>query len=169
MNTMELNRMAEAIKNGLQSLKELCGDDDDLFNDMVEGEIDFEFFASYCAQQILADEAFVLALKSMIEDLQARKKHFEDRQARIRTLLAMTMDAAGLNKIVLPEATISLTQRPPALQITDEAAIPAQWWVRGDPKLDKRGLAAFLKANATNKVAGATLDNGSTTVTIRSK
>jgi len=169
METIELERKAAALQVAITSLKELCGEDPDLFRDMVEGEVDLEGFASYCVDQILADEAYAEAVSKMISDLQARKKRFENRQERIRTLLAMTLDAAAAKKVSLPQATVSMSQRQPGLVITDEAEIPAQWWVRGDPKLDKRGLAAFLKAKDTNKVPGATLDNGSITVTIRSK
>jgi hypothetical protein len=169
MDAIELERKAAALQVAIASLKELCGDDEDLLRDTVEGETDLDGFASHCVDQILADEAFAEAVGKMIADLQARKKRFENRQERIRTLLAMTLDAAGTKKIQLPQATISMSSRAPSLVINDEAEIPAQWWVRGDPKLDKRGLAAFLKANDTNKVPGATLDNGSITVTIRSK
>jgi Arc/MetJ-type ribon-helix-helix transcriptional regulator len=169
METTELERNAAALQVAIASLKELCGDDEDLLRDTIEGETDLDGFAAHCVDQILSDEAFSEAIDNMIDDLRARQKRFENRKDRIRTLLAMTLDAAGAKKVQLPQATISMSQRQPSLVITDEAEIPAEWWKRGDPKLDKRGLAAFLKANSTNKVSGATLDNGAVTLTIRSK
>jgi hypothetical protein len=165
MDTIELERKAAAIQVGLQSLKELCGDDQDLYRDMVEGEIDLEAFASYCVDQIVYDAAVSASIKNMIEDLQGRKKRFEDRQERIRTLLAMTLDAAGSRKIELPQATVSLSQRAAGLVVKDEAEIPATWWVRGDPKLNKKGLLEALRAN--EKIPGVELDNGAASLTIR--
>jgi hypothetical protein len=52
------------------------------------------------------------------------------------------------------------------VEVIDEAAIPARFWVASDPKLDKRALGDALKAGDT--VEGAALVTPAPSLTIRS-
>lgn len=72
----------------------------------------------------------------------------------------------------LPTATLTLSTRAPGLIVTDEADIPAKYWVeqpRPAPKLDKKALTADLREENAAPIPGATLDNGSFSLTVRRK
>ena len=57
-------------------------------------------------------------------------------------------------------------KRPARVEVIDEAAIPARFWVASDPKLDKRALGDALKAG--DAVEGAALVTPAPSLTIRS-
>jgi hypothetical protein len=81
----------------------------------------------------------------------------------------MAMMIADLPSLLLPTATLSISKRKPGVIVNNEAEIPSRFWVLPEPtpKLDKRALAEALAAN--ENVPGASLDNGSVSLTVRRK
>ena len=63
--------------------------------------------------------------------------------------------------------TASLKNSAPALQIITECLIPAAYWKPQDPKLDKLGLLAALKAGAD--IDGVRLSEVEKQLSVRTK
>lgn len=135
-----LQYRAEALKRGIESLRDLCGDDEELLADMIEGQIDLDRFADKCLEMEAEDAMRAEALKSHIERLEVRRKRFVDRAARVRSTLAHVMSHAETRKLERPGGTISLRNLPPDIIIASEEDIPASYWKRPDPKLDRATL-----------------------------
>ena len=81
--------------------------------------------------------------------------------------MASTLEIADRPKLELDIGTVSLTKVHPKAHILEEADIPADFWKPQPPKLDLKTLTAALKEGV--RVPGATLTNGSHTVTIRKR
>lgn len=60
-------------------------------------------------------------------------------------------------KVTVSDLTIALRSGRPALQNTDEIAIPSDYWVMPEPRLDRQSLATELKNGA--QVPGVCLGN----------
>jgi len=105
------------------------------------------------------------ALSQNIKDLKARQFRFDKRQEAMRALAMKLLYVADVEKLILPEATYSLRTVPPSVVITDENALPdaACKFTRAP---DKTAIKQMLEVG---DVPGATLSNGSRTLSIRIK
>ena len=145
------------------------GDDDELIVDMIAGETDALAGVSRLLRWMAERQAYIAALKEAANDMAERRKRFEAGVDTARTALATFMDAVSLTKIERPEATISL--RPASQSVVYAADFIAEslpeelrrW--RCEP--DKPAVKAALDAG--EEVPGATLSNGGTTLTVRTK
>jgi hypothetical protein len=99
--------------------------------------------------------------------MQERLSRIEARAEKKRSTITAVMEKADLRKLEQPDFTASLRAVPPGLVVADETLIPADYWKPQPAKLDKRGLLAALNAGET--VLGATLGNGGTTLSVRTK
>ncbi|MDX0354276.1 hypothetical protein GOC51_03520 [Sinorhizobium meliloti] len=167
-----IHRQTEAAKSLLSSLRDQGVDDDaELVADAIEGETNLVEAIEAALAQIDECDVLVTGLKAKEAEFEARRKTVEKRAERIRTLIEQAMLATDQLSMKLPTATLSLTKRAAALIVTDEADIPAKYWVeqpRPAPKLDKKALTADLR-EAKAAIPGATLDNGSFSLTVRRK
>lgn len=77
------------------------------------------------------------------------------------------MTRTDFKKLEQPESTVSVRATPRQLVIQDEKAIPEAFWVPQPPKLDRRRLSAALAADSS--IPGAILDNGGSTISVRTK
>lgn len=166
-----VRRQTEAAKSLLTSLHEQGADDDaELVADAIEGETDLVEAIDAAMAEIDECELLIAGLKAKETEFEARRKTIERRAERVRALIEQAMFATDQKTMKLPTATISLTQRAPGLVVTNEADIPSRFFVeqeRPAPKLDKKALAAAIKAG--EEVPGATLDNGSVSLSVRRK
>lgn len=158
-----LHRETEAARALLANIRDVIGDDEDMAHDAVEGETSLLEEMAKAVARIQEVAAFEAALAAQIEQLEARKSRFANQGERIRTALCVAMGDVGLKKAELAGATLTLKPVPPKVVVTDEAAIPAAFWKPSDPKLDRKALLAALK---DHPVDGASLSNGSTTISI---
>jgi hypothetical protein len=164
-------RQTEAAKSLLSSLRDQGVDDDvELVADTIEGETNL--VEAIEAALALIDECDVLitGLKAKESEFEARRKMIERRAERVRALIEQAMLATDQTSLKLPTATLSLTKRAPGLIVVNEADIPSQFWIeqeRPAPKLDKKSLTAALREKSD--VPGATLDNGSVSLSVRRK
>ena len=76
------------------------------------------------------------------------------------------MAAAGLSKVTLPSATISVSQAAPSVVIEDEASIPERF-IRIKREIDKTAINAAVKAG--EEIPGVVVSNGGSRLTIRVK
>lgn len=164
----KLKQETEAAKVLTANLRDIVADheDDELLRDMVEGETSLHEAIEKAALQVMDDRAREDSLSIMIGDMQKRKARYAQRQQLMRSAILSAMEAGHItDKMEFPFATISTSKKARALEIVDEAEIPADYFKPQDPKLDKKAVADALKEGAT--IPGATLDNGGINLVIR--
>lgn len=163
MERMDLTKIqVEAIAAHLRDHLE---DDERAYLDTLEGESDLFEWVRRLLGKIEEDEGNVAALKEQIADRNARKGRAEHRIETTREALKALLDCARLDKLVLPEATLSIRDVAPKAVVTDEAAVPDEYCriVR------KPDMAAIKAALDTGPIEGVSLDNGGVSLTIRRK
>ena len=169
-----LSKEIEAAKILLSNLSELA-DDDDLRRDAIEGETNLFEAIKEAAKRVGEDEAAAAGIDEYINSLKARKDRLTERAKTTRHAIHVAMGIASLQRLETPIATASVAKVNPSVNVTDESAIPAKYWVDGEPKLDKKALLADLKANAglpedkRSHIGGAELKPASTTIKLMFK
>lgn len=155
-------RAAEALRD---TLSKLPGMDEETTRDTIEGETDLHGAIAGAVAMLSEAETMRFGLIAKITEFDARLARYEGRIDFLRSAIEQAMVIGELTKLELPEATLSLGKRAANVVITDEAAIPAQYWKPQDPVLDRAALKAALKDKTT--IPGATLGNGSVSLTLR--
>ncbi|WP_027991974.1 siphovirus Gp157 family protein [Sinorhizobium meliloti] len=167
-----MRRQTEAAKALLVDLRNQGADDDaELVADTIEGETNLMEAIEEAIAELDECDVLVTGLKAKEAEFEARRKAIEKRAERIRALVEQAMLATDQTSMKLTTATIVLTKRAPALIVIDDADIPAKYWIAQPvpaPKLDKKALTADLR-EAKAAIPGATLDNGSFSLTVRRK
>lgn len=163
--THDLSREAEAARALLLNIKDVIGDDDDAAADAIEGETNFKEACARAVERLAELDAHDAALSAHLEKMRARRERLENQASCIRAALAAALAQADIKKLELPTATLSRRPVAQGLVVTDEAEIPAEFWKRGDPKLDRKTLLAALKDG--KPIPGAALGNGGETISIR--
>lgn|SRR5487761_355294 len=141
--------------------------DDDTLRDTLEGISSLPEALAAVIRAYMEDLTLAAALGMRISDMQERLARFEARAEKKRALVTQVMERAELRKLQEPDFTVSLRAVPPGLIVSDEASIPADYWKSQPPKLDKKGLLAGL--NAGQAIPGASLGNGGTTISVRTR
>jgi hypothetical protein len=147
-------------------LSDELGDDERAYLDALEGETDLYEWCRRLLERIEEDEGVQAALAEQIGDRTLRKSRAAERVKAARQALTALLECARLDKLVLPEATLSVRDVPPKAIVTDEAAVPDELC-----KLTRRPDMAAIKAEVESGAAvpGVSLDNGGTSLTIRRK
>lgn len=157
-----------AVRQSIENLKlvhpELI-EDDEAWAATLESETDFHELLTKIVRRIEDAKSLAIGTKDRLEELTSRKARFEQRVNGLRDLLFNLLEAANLPKIELPEATLSLRNVPPSVTITDEGALP-DIACKFERKPDKTKIKELL---ADGIVAGATMSNGSRTISIKIK
>jgi hypothetical protein len=138
---------AEALKFQLTSIYGEGEPDTVLLKDMVEGETNLFETIDRILLQITLDEANLVGLDKSKSTMEGRKKRIEGRVDTMRTMLASALEILEQKRFERPLATITLKPTPRKVLVTDEAAIPAQFWKTPDPTLSKKDLADALKSH----------------------
>lgn len=162
-------RELEAAKSLITDLRNAGEDDAELEADAIEGETSLLEAIARALSANDEDEALVIGLKAKEEVFASRRKSIEDRIERRTALIERAMLETEQTTLRLPTATLTLARRAPGVVISNEADIPSRFWVVPEapaPRLDKKALKEAL---ATETIPGATLDNGSVSLTVRRK
>lgn len=141
-------------------------DDEQLKLDTLEGETNLFELARTLLEGIEDDEGNVATIKEQIEQRRARQSAAEHRNEVRRNALKALLECAGLDKLTLPEATLSVRRVPPKPIVTDEAAVPDDFCMF-TRKPDMTAIKAGVEFGAA--VPGVSFDNGGTSLTIRRK
>lgn len=141
--------------------------DDETLRDTLEGLSSLPEAIAAVIQAYMEDLTLAAALGMRISDMQERLARFEARAEKKRALVTQVMERADLKKLQEPDFTVSLRAVPPGLVVSDETAIPTDYWKPQPAKLDKKGLLASL--NAGQVIPGAALGNGGTTISVRTR
>lgn len=142
-------------------------DDDRLLADMIEGETDAYGLVSRLLNGIEREEGDRAALTEQMEARKARRDRCDARIASLRGAMAAVVQATGLPKIALPEATVSVRDGKPKLSIVSDDAVPDQYQVvKRSP--DKRAITAAFE-NVDDLPNWLTREAGTPTLTVRRK
>lgn len=157
-----LGQESEAARDLLSAL----GDDDDEINhDIIEGETNLLEAVEIALAEIDECELLIAGCKDRITTYQSRKGRLEARKDRVRALIEQAMLRVGLPSLKLAGATLSVKRTSPKIIITDESAIPAEFW-KSEPKLDRSALAEAAKDRA---IPGVEMSNGGAALQVRRK
>ena len=138
-------------------------EDEDLRADMMEGSTDLHAVMERLLNEEREADELVEAAKERMDKIAARRAMLRLRQQSLRDVMMSIMQQADLRKLKLPEATISITRRGPAVQIIDEELIPEQFF-RFKMEVSKTALKEALSNGEI--IPGAVLDNGGETIRI---
>jgi|AKVG01.1.fsa_nt_gi hypothetical protein len=159
-----------SVKSEIEKARELrkhiieqCGDDPDLIADMIEAETSINDLIEWALRKFADEKTFESAIKERVDQLQARKKAAERRQDKLRDLIGTLLTESGQNQYKGVEGTVSFKTVPPKPIIQDELQVPPEYCKLS---VDKTAINQAYK-NGMN-VPGCTLDNGGTTLMIRS-
>ena len=144
-------------------------DDETLRADMLEGQTDAFAVLALLTERIREEESLEAAIAFRLSDLKVRKERGARRGEGYRTLALRIMHAAHLNKVTLPEATLSIRTVAPKVEVDDVdlflQAYPKYQRIKAE--LDRTMLKADLAAGIA--CVGARLGNGSETLTLSTK
>lgn len=136
------------IRRIAMELDALCGEDELLFCDMLQGETDVFEIVGRLHQRIAADQELVAGITERQADLAERKKRLTVRIDATKASVGRFLRAAKLPKIELAEATYSVRDGKPSLTVINPDAVPeALTRVKREP--DKAAInAAYADAEA---------------------
>jgi hypothetical protein len=102
----------------------LCDNDEELFADMMEGETDVHGYVQKLHDSRSEDQERIVGLKARMEELTARRRRYEAREAATKAAIGKVLRVARLPKIELPECTYSVRDGNPVLRVVDPEAVP---------------------------------------------
>lgn len=123
LDTRELQQQIDVLLLAHPELLE----DDILRADMLEGATNMNDVLSLLVSLVADAEGMVDAIKARADTLSQRKARFERRSEVMRWFIQIVMERAELNKVQLPEATLSLSFRKPSPIVTDETVLPDEF------------------------------------------
>ena len=166
---MNLRANAEDLRSALDRMfleyPELK-DDETLRADMLEGETELYAVIGKIVEMATEAETISDAIAIRISALSERKARYARKYVALRNLILDLMQAADLQKIVIPEATLSLRQIAPAPIVIDENSLPENC-IRIKREPDMKAIKEQIEQGIT--VAGTAMGNGKTSLGIRIK
>ncbi|MBV9066030.1 MAG: siphovirus Gp157 family protein [Methylobacteriaceae bacterium] len=135
--------------------------------DTVEGLTDLHEIIGAIVRSALIDEALADGLKGRIKEMESRLERLHDRASKRRQIARDVMVESEIKRITEPDFTISIRAGSPALVVVEESQIPQNFWEPRDPKLNRAGLLAELKAGAA--IPGAQLSNPEPVMSVRAR
>lgn len=159
----EIRAIRESIMLAFPDLAE----DAQAVSDTMEGETDFVELVAAAVEGEAEAKAAAEAVKSRIAELTERKNRWERKAEAEREFALRVMDAAGVQKLTLPEATISIRAQAPSLIISDEQAAISAGFHKSKIELDRAALKSALQGGA--QFPFALMSNGGSGLTIRRK
>lgn len=104
-------------------------DDERGWLDALEGQTDAFELIRHFLDRIERDEGDRAALTQQMEDRKVRRDRADKRIAAQRDAIMAVMECANLDKLALPEATLSLRETAARLVVNDAAAVPEEYTV----------------------------------------
>ncbi len=102
-------------------------DDDRGWLDLLEGETDAHALVRRFLDQIEAEDGVHAALTEQMDARKVRRDRSDTRKAAAREAIATVLKCAGIDKLPLPEATITLRETAVKLVVNDAAAVPQEY------------------------------------------
>lgn len=145
MNTFD-PKLAEFARIAAD-LDVLCGDDETLFADMMEGETDVHGYVQKLHNAIAANQELIIGAKARRDEISERIKRKETANVALKAAIGRVLRLCLLKKIELPEATYSVREGKANLEIVNPEAVP-EAFQRVSYAPDKTAInEAFAEAN----------------------
>jgi len=106
------------------------------------------------------------AAEEMAANITARRDRYKRRADALRSTVFAAMDALGIPKIELPDITASIAKGKPAAIITDEAALPDEYW-RTTRAVNKAAINDAIKNGVV--IPGVEMTNAIPSLQVRTK
>jgi len=148
-------------------LEEFPDTDEETLRDTLEGLTNLHEMLAVVIRSQQEDRVLSGALRTRIGEMQERLKRLEHKVEKKRELASQVMEQARIQKIVESDFTASLRQVPRPLVVSDESAIPSDFWNPQPPRLDRQKIGELLRGG--EEVPGACLGNGGQTLSVRVK
>jgi hypothetical protein len=161
---LELNRHTYLRSRLLAEIPDL---DAETLADTLEGITDLREMLAELIRSALEDEALASGLSTRLNDMKARLERLETRAGRKRQLALRVMSEADIQKLTQSDFTASLKQGAPALDVVDEAKVPAVYWKPQPSKLDRQGLLTALKSGVA--IEGVAIASAPTQLSVRKR
>ena len=110
-------------------LRDAVDDDEQLWLDTIEGETDAFEMARKLLDAIETEQGQQAALTEQMDVRKVRRDRSKVREEQARLALCAIMECAKLDKLPLPEATLSLRTLPAKLAVNDPTAVPDEYTV----------------------------------------
>jgi Siphovirus Gp157 len=161
MSNLSLYQIAGEYREAADKLAELDLDPTTFADTLESLGGDLEEKSKNTAFVVRNLEAAADQIDAAVEEMGRRAATIRKNAERVREYLMSNMIFAGVKKLETPYFVITVRDNPPKVVVTDEQTIPPQFFVEPPPppaKLDKKGLAAALKAG--EQIEGAHLERG---------
>lgn len=156
---------AKAVTALRESMASALEGDAELLLDTIEGQTSLNEALDKLLLTIAESDGLARGALAAAAEIEGRAARFTKRAETARALIEQAMMIAELVKVERPTATLFLSNRAPKVEIAEVADIPAEFWKPGEPRLDKKALAAALKEGRA--VPGACLSNAAPSLTVR--
>lgn len=150
----------------LLSMYPELAEDETLRADMIEAETDAVKVIEAALSERQEASAIEAAIASRIDDLVARKQRFVRKAEAMKALVKSVMQAAMLDKLTLPEATLSITKPRTSVNVLNVDDLP-QGYFKSVRQADKTAIKAALERG--EKIPGAELALGEDGLMVRAK
>ena len=131
-------------------------DEQTLADTMESVNYEIEDKADGYAKIIQALKAQEEGLKGEIERLQNRKRVIGNNIDRMKRNLEESMRAVGKTKFKTDLFSFGIQKNPASVNILDESKVPKEYLIPQEPKIDKKGLIAFVKEHGNTEYAELT-------------
>lgn len=160
---------AQIVRNKIEALKAIypeITEDADLLAGTLEGETDLDRVLAKLVDFVRDAESMVTALKARKDEIAERQKRFERQGDSGRKIIQQLMESARQTKVVLPEATLSVTAAREKVEVNNVDDLPQGFFKTERKPLTKEIKEALM---AGQDVPGASLQIGECGLMIRSK
>ena len=132
--------------------------DEQTFEDTLQAMGAEEKLESYCKviRQLEADADMLKAEKDRIEK---KKKTVENSIDRMKKAVADFMNAQGTKKATAGTFTVALSTSK-AVNVLDESKVPKKYFIKQEPKLDKKTIRELLMQGETVKGCELRINEG---------
>lgn len=148
---MTLYEISEEFQRLYEMADEMELTEEDI-KDTVEGlEYELEEKADAYAVVIRSLDGDSASLKAEIDRLTARKRTIDNNIKRMKQSLETAMKAADRPKIKTKLFSFGIQKNPPAVKIDNPEAIPAEYLIPQEPKVDNAAIKKMLKGLEENE------------------
>ena len=156
----------DEIRRLADSIREICGDDEDTLLDTLDGETDAVDVLGKLIQERLEVLGYEATNKELAEQYKRRADKMASKADAINQQMRHLLNAMGVKKVNHALATVSITKPRWSVEVVDEAQVPTQLKIT-TTKPDLRAIKKILDDG--EPVPGCRPKVGYEGITVRTK
>ena len=133
----------DEIRRLADSIREICGDDEDTLLDTLDGETDAVDVLGKLIEERLKVLGYEAANKELAEQYKRRADKMASKADAINQQMRHLLNAMGVKKVNHALATVSITKPRWSVEVVDEAQVPTQLKITTS-KPDLRAIRKIL-------------------------